>query len=209
MEKFIRDSVRFPDRERREGLEALVSVSFSITKEGKVTDPSASFVFGSSDGFLEEGKRLALSMPKWIPATKNGRATSDRGYFWVQFTLPDSMIQLPPPSDDTTTYEPEQLDTVPVFPGGNESVQRYLVSTIRYPQMEKEKGIMGTVYISYVVDKNGKVIEVKPHKEVEGGPGLTKESIRVVSGFPRHKPAIKNGKAVRCKYILPVRYQLQ
>ncbi len=209
MEKFIRDSVRYPEQEREQGLEALVSVNIEIRKDGKVVNPSASFIFGSSDGFLTEAKRLALSMPKWIPATKNGRPNTDRNNFWISFTLPDSLVHLPPPSDDTTTYDADDLDTVPVFPGDDYALQRYLQNTIRYPQMEKETGVMGTVYISYVIGKNGMVTDIKPHKEVQGGPGLTKESIRVISGFPRHKPAMKNGKAVRCKFIVPVRYNLQ
>ncbi len=209
MEKFIKDSLRYPDYEKKEGLESIVSVSFEITKEGAVANPNPVFISGSSKGFLDESKRLVLSMPNWNPATKNGRPIAGRGESWVYFELPDSLVHLPPPSDDTTLYvDIHIVDSTPLFVGGESAMFRFIYNSVRYPQMEKEMGKMGTVYISYTVERNGKVNNVYAIQEVEGAPGLTRESIRVVNSLPRFRPAMIKGKAVRWMYVVPIKFTL-
>jgi TonB family protein len=208
MEKFLKDSMRYPLKEQMLGWEAIVSVRFDVSKEGKVTNVQASFVTGQGSGFINEAVRLVASMPAWTPATdKKGKAVKDE---WntthLRFELPDSLVHLPPPSEDTTLYT--ELDTVPVFPGEAFGAQRYLARMTHYPQMEKEQGKMGTVYIAYTIERNGKVSNVHAQKEVPDAPGLTREAIRVISSFPRHTPAIKNGKAVRYQLVMPVRFSL-
>lgn len=211
MGKFIRDSLRYPEKERAKGKEALVSVSFTIAKTGQVVNPSTALVVGESNNFRIEAERLVLSMPKWEPATdRRGKPTEDWGYVMIKFELPDSLVDLPEPSEDTTLFvKAEDVDSVPEFPGDGVGMQRYLQNIIRYPQMEREQGKDGTVYIAYTIEKNGKVSNVYAHKEVPGAPGLTREAKRVVSSFPRHKPAMKNGKAVRYRYVVPVKFVLQ
>lgn len=207
LNKFVSDSLRYPAKEKAARLEAVVDIHFDISKEGKVMNPVAGFAFGNSPGFTEEAVRMMRSMPLWKPATRKGKPVDDRGhYLTVKFELPDSLVSGYTPSADTTVYT--EVDSMPVFPGGDEGMFRFLMNHIHYPQHEKEMGVMGTVYISYTVEQSGRVSNISVKEEVPNGPGLTKESMRVVSVFPRHTPAKKNGKAVRYRRTIPVKYVL-
>lgn len=84
----------------------------------------------------------------------------------------------------------------------------YMKANTHYPAEEKKNGIQGTVYISFVIDTDGTVTNVKERKGVTGGPGLTIEAIRVISGMPNWKPGIEDGKAVRYEMTQPVRFVL-
>jgi TonB family protein len=81
------------------------------------------------------------------------------------------------------------LGEVPEFGDSANSFTQYLQRNMRYPQKEKDKGIQGTVYISFVVEADGSVSNVKAEKEVPGAPGLTAEALRVVRDMPRWRPA--------------------
>jgi protein TonB len=109
--------------------------------------------------------------------------------------------------------EPEQIFTVveqmPEFPGGEAALYKYLNSNIKYPQMEADAHIQGTVYLTFVVDKDGNIRDVKPLRGVAGGPNLEKEAMRVVKSMPSWKSGKQNGRPVSVQYNLPVRFVLK
>lgn len=86
---------------------------------------------------------------------------------------------------------------------------RFLSSQIRYPETAKDAGKQGTVYVSFVVEKDGTISNIVMLKEVPGVPEFSKEAIRVVSIMPNWTPGKQNGKLVRVKYTLPVKFTLQ
>ncbi len=108
---------------------------------------------------------------------------------------------------------PPQIFTVveqmPEFPGGEEEMMKYLGSKIKYPAMEKDNNISGTVYLTFVVEPDGNITDVKPLRGVKGGPGLEQEASRVVKSMPNWKPGKQNGKSVRVQFNLPVRFSLR
>lgn len=78
-----------------------------------------------------------------------------------------------------------------------------------YPEIAREAGIQGTVYVSFVVGKSGKVEDVTVLKGVAGGSMLDKEAVRMISLLPNFTPGKQRGKAVKVKYNLPVRFTLR
>jgi TonB family protein len=97
------------------------------------------------------------------------------------------------------------VQQMPKFKG---NLNEYLSKNIKYPEAERKAGITATVYVSFVVEKDGtvtgtKVINVKPVS-----PGLGSESIRVVSSMPPWTPGMQNGHIVRVQFNLPIRYEL-
>jgi TonB family protein len=119
----------------------------------------------------------------------------------------------PPPVEEINVMEDttpafQYAEQMPEFPGGSEAMMKYLASNVRYPQTEKEAGKEGTVYMSFIVEKDGSVSNIKAMKEVEGAPGFTKEAIRVVSTLPKFIPGRMNGKIVRVQYQLPIKFRL-
>lgn len=108
------------------------------------------------------------------------------------------------PAEEIFTFVEQQ----PEFPGGQDSLMSYLRRNIKYPQMEKEQNKQGTVYISFVIHKDGTISNVKALKEVAGAPGLTKEAIRVVNAMPIWTPGKMNGRPVNVQYTIPIRFVL-
>ncbi|MGL4598892.1 MAG: TonB family protein [Bacteroidia bacterium] len=103
----------------------------------------------------------------------------------------------------------QNIEEEPSFPGGKEAMMNYIGKQIRYPALEKEMGIQGTVYVSFVVLKDGKIDSVEVLKGVAGGAGLDKEAIRVVTFMPPWTPGRHNGKPVNTKMTLPIKFALQ
>lgn len=106
--------------------------------------------------------------------------------------------------ESPVTYADEE----PIFPGGSDSLKVYLSKHIVYPQFDKENGNEGTVYVQFVVEKNGMVNKVQLQKGVQGAPGLGKEAVRVVSAMPKWSPGYLKGVPVRYQMTLPVAFRL-
>ena len=95
----------------------------------------------------------------------------------------------------------------PEFPGGLDALSKFIADNIKYPQLAKENNITGKVFVSFVVEKDGRVGQVKILRDIGGGCG--NEAVRVVKMMPRWKPGKQRGKAVRTQFNLPVNFDLQ
>ena len=93
------------------------------------------------------------------------------------------------------------------FPGGLEALSKYLSENIKYPQLAKENNIEGRVFVSFVVEKDGRVGNIKILRDIGGGCGA--EAVRVVKSMPRWKPGKQRGKPVRSQFNLPVNFSLK
>ena len=95
----------------------------------------------------------------------------------------------------------------PEYPGGIEALYKYIQSNIKYPQLAKENNITGRVFVTFVVEKDGSVSNVKAARDIGGGCGA--EAVRVVKSMPKWTPGKQRGKVVRAAYTLPVNFNLQ
>jgi protein TonB len=96
---------------------------------------------------------------------------------------------------------------MPEFPGGEEKLFEYLGKNIKYPSMARENGITGTVYVTFVVEGNGEISDVKKLRGIGGG--CDEEAVRVVRSMPAWKPGKQNSKPVRVQYNLPIKFTLR
>jgi protein TonB len=101
------------------------------------------------------------------------------------------------------------VEQMPSFPGGTAKLYKYLSENIRYPEVAKEAGIQGKVYISFVVEKDGSIADVKILRGIPGGKMCDNEAMRVVKNMPNWSPGKQRGKAVRVSYNLPVQFRLR
>lgn len=154
----------------------------------------------------------------------------------VQFTqleAVDEPVDEPPPTQEvltetnagTVTQEGEKIDEppppveaaepqiftiveeMPSFPGGEAELFKYLGKTVKYPPMAQDAGITGVVYMTFVVDEQGKVRDPKVLRGIGGG--CDEEAIRVVKAMPAWEPGKQRGKPVRVQYNLPIRFTLK
>ena len=99
------------------------------------------------------------------------------------------------------------VEQMPSFPGGDAKMYEYLGKNIKYPQIARETGIQGRVFVNFVVEPDGSVSNVKVLRGIGGG--CDEEAMRVVKGMPKWSPGKQRGKAVRVSYTLPVVFKLQ
>ncbi|MCK7535289.1 MAG: energy transducer TonB [Marinilabiliales bacterium] len=84
------------------------------------------------------------------------------------------------------------VENAPAFPGGDGARMKFLQENIKYPQMARESGIQGTVYVTFVVERNGSVTDVKILRGIGGG--CDEEAVRVVKNMPKWEPGKQRGK---------------
>lgn len=99
------------------------------------------------------------------------------------------------------------VESEPEFPGGMEALYKYLAQNIKYPQLARENGITGKVYVTFVVEKDGSIANPRILRDIGGGCGA--EAIRVVKAMPKWSPGKQRGKAVRVQFNLPVNFNLK
>lgn len=98
------------------------------------------------------------------------------------------------------------VEEMPTFPGGDESRVKFLTENIKYPQMAKESGIQGTVFVTFVIDEKGRVADVKVLRGIGGG--CDEEAIRVVKMMPPWNAGKQSGKPVRVQFNMPIKFTL-
>ena len=99
------------------------------------------------------------------------------------------------------------VENMPTFPGGEEALFKYLSKSTKYPAMAVDAGITGTVYVNFVVDKDGKVKSAKVVRGIHSA--CDKEALRVVNSMPKWTPGKQRGKSVRVSYNLPIKFTLR
>lgn len=99
------------------------------------------------------------------------------------------------------------VETMPEFPGGQGALLQYLSKSIKYPVIAQENGIQGRVSCSFVVNKDGSIVDAEVIRGVD--PSLDKEALRVINAMPKWSPGKQRGKPVRVKYTVPVTFRLQ
>ena len=136
----------------------------------------------------------------------NEKGTEDRN---VTRTLKEEVVVEKPVEKPKEVKEEvfRSVEQMPQFPGGEAALMKYLQSHINYPPMAAENNVQGRVVVQFVVDKTGKVGEVKVVRSVDKD--LDKEAVRVCKSLPKFTPGRQNGQAVSVWYTLPVTFKLQ
>lgn len=94
----------------------------------------------------------------------------------------------------------------PSFPGGDAACMAWLAKNLKYPPACYEEGIQGRVMATFVVNKDGSIVDVGILRSPDER--LSTEAKRVISAMPKWKPGKQRGKPVRVKYTLPVTFRL-
>jgi TonB family protein len=124
----------------------------------------------------------------------------------------NNLLKMPGAFPELNKFSNEPFDTIvftvveimPSFPGGDDARIRFLENNIIYPQYAKEHGILGTVYVTFVVNKDGSVSDVYILRGIGGG--CDEEAVRVVKQMPKWNPGYQSGKPVRVQFNMPVRF---
>ena len=134
----------------------------------------------------------------------NGQDERDKFQTAVTDVVVEKPVEKPKEAVAQVFHSVEQM---PQFPGGEAALMKFLQSHINYPPMAAENNVQGRVVVQFVVDKTGKVGEVKIVRSVDKD--LDKEAARVCASLPKFTPGRQNGQAVAVWYTLPVTFKLQ
>jgi len=98
------------------------------------------------------------------------------------------------------------VEHVPEYPGGLNEFGRYLGRSIVYPKSAIDHHIQGRVIISFIVERDGSLSDIKVVHSVS--PDIDNESLRVMRNSPKWKPGTQNGRTVRVAYSVPISFSL-
>jgi len=107
-------------------------------------------------------------------------------------------------------YQEAEIFTVveesPHFPGGEDAVIKFLQENLKYPVIARESSIQGTVFITFVIEKDGTITDIRVLRGIGGG--CDEEALRALKLMPRWIPGKQRGKPVRVQFNLPVKFSL-
>lgn len=143
----------------------------------------------------DPGKVTEIGDPNGI--SDPGPSTSGTGN-----TIDNQIIEPAVPNETPPLF----VDQMPQFPDGEAALFRFLKENLRYPALARENNIEGTVYLRFVIGKDGSIQKAVVVRGVEGG--CTEEALRVIRLMPKWKPGKQNGRETSVLFTLPIKFVL-
>lgn len=110
--------------------------------------------------------------------------------------------------EDTVEKAVDFAEKMPEYPGGMDELYKFIQNNLSYPDYEKENDIQGTVYVQFVVTKEGIVESPKILKTVTGSHNFDKEVLHIVRMMPKWIPGENVGKKVSVYFTMPFKFRL-
>lgn len=200
MYHYLAQNVKYPEEAAKNDIQGRVTVRFTVKADGSLTDFA---VVKSVDPALDkEAVRVISGMPRWNPATVDGKAVESTYTIPVSFKLSGGKAAKNSESSRKVTAD----DTLAEFPGGTVAMYQYLTENVKYPEEAARNNSQGRVVIKFTVKADGSLTDFSVVNGV--APALDKEALRVMKSMPAWKPAMSNGKAVDSDYTLPITFKL-
>lgn len=179
-------------------------VSFAINEAGEMKNIRVLRDIGDKTAF--EIIRVLRLTPKWQPGMRNGKPFATTLKLPFKFVKKTIAVNAEESKNNMSTDKNKQtsIEIQAEFEGGKAAFFDYLRKNLKLPKSNTE----GKALVSFVIDTDGKVIEVKMLKDPTGGPAGN-EIIRVLENCPNWKPATQGGIPVRSQFTLPFTLQLE
>lgn len=227
--KYLNENLTYPEEARKNNIQGRVYVTFVVEKDGSITDVKV--LRGIGGGADEESVKLLSTMPKWRPGIQNGFVVRQQYTVPIKFTLTDPTVSTTPasapkdlnpsPVNDSRQADPAStsnsfnnghnvlftaVEHSAEYPGGLNSLYRFLSRTIHYPSEARERNIQGKVSLTFIVETDGSLTNIRVLHDP--GYGMGAEAVRAISQSPKWKPGEQNGRAVRQQYTMPISFSL-
>ena len=106
------------------------------------------------------------------------------------------------PDDNAVDF----AEVEPQFPGGESEMVQFIQDNVTYPELSREMGEEGTVYVQFVVGTDGSIENVRVLKGVSEL--LDKEAVRVIKKMPKWTPGMQEGEPIRVRYQIPIKFSI-
>ncbi len=211
--KWLEDNTDYPKIAIEEKTQDTILVSFIVEKDGSVSHVKVAK--GENKYLKREAVWVVSNMPRWKPGKQNGQPAKVVCSVPFYFMLSAHRTSKSKIKVDTNfqQFGKKPMDTVYTtehfriirenakFPG---KMNDWLEKHLNYPKMAENRNTQGTVYLSFIVEKDGSVGNVKVLRGVNKY--LDNEAVWVISDMPRWIPAKENGNPVRSLYTIPIHF---
>ena len=216
--------------------EVEMDIAFVVEKNGKLSNIEIKGLERITSKGVEERPvppsvkkevmRILTTMPAWTPATKNGKAVRYKEETYVsvmdrETKAKEAREEAKEAREMAEAREKkireskasgkvyEVFDTRPFFPGGDAALLPWIKANIKYPAKAKEKGVTGRVVVTFIVEIDGSLSDIKIIRNTapEFKAEFEAEAIRLVKAMPKWKPGEVSGETVRVKYWLPIAFK--
>ena len=102
-----------------------------------------------------------------------------------------------------------RADVMPMYPGGEDALQKFVEDNIEYPEQAIENGAEGDVRVVFTVDEKGRVTNIKATGDNNVEYGMKEEAVAVMNKMPAWTPGKVNGKSVKTRMTLPIVYRIE
>jgi len=188
-----------------------IIIHIGVDRKGKVVSAEAEKGTGSCTDTTVLGKafrsvraRVFNAEPK-APAIQKGRV--HWSYHQPGSDMMDDVAVPDIVEEVSKVYECAKVEKAPEFPGGAANLDRYISKFLQYPEDAKAAKKEGTVLLSFIVEKDGKLSTFTLEKGVEAS--LNQEAMRVMLRMPNWNPGLQNGRQVRTRCELPITFRIQ
>lgn len=231
---FLKDNITYPPLLVKIEMEGDINILFTIDKEGIVKN--AEITKGFDPLADNEVLRVVKAMPKWTPATRNGEAIDIQQGLNVTFTLNNELREWVKKNGVNTTETPAikypsgvevdnvvkdtlslnssisiveadpSLNRYPEFPGGQEALDTYLQTNMKYPKRALQYGIEGRAIYNLLIEPDGEISKIWVFKSLF--PDCDQEAFYLIKKMPKWTPGLKDGKPVAMQVMLPIPFVL-
>ncbi|MCB9290851.1 MAG: TonB family protein [Lewinellaceae bacterium] len=216
--EFMIGNLKYPEEAKKANAEGLVVVQFTVAKDGSVQD--AKVMKSVGHGCDEAALAVVNAMPNWTPAMKDGEPVAMQMSLPFSFKLPQGQAQVGRENEEVFKV----VEEMPRFPGcdedgvaegelvqcSNMKLIEYIANNIKYPRDAKDAGVEGVAVVSFVVDKEGWVKDIKVVRPLQES--IDSEVVRVVKQMnemeERWIPGRQKGRVVNVQFNLPVKFRL-
>lgn len=204
---FIRRNIIYPQDAMEKGIEGTVYIKFVVERDGSLSN--FKLLRGVHPSLDAEALRVIKLSPKWKPGKQRNVPVRSVFNMPIKFKLNNANQEKTPPTTETKDSSDtfNFVEKVATFPGGEEAWAKFISENLIYPKKAKSKGIEGTVYISFIIEADGKLTNIKVVRGVD--PLLDAEAIRVISLSPNWIPSEQRGKKVRTAFNMPIKFTLK
>jgi len=212
--EFLKNSINVPEGAMRCAT-GMITLTYIIEQNGNVSNIRIRRGFGG--GIREEVVRVFGQMPRWSPGAIDGNLKRTGMLMTIAFQVKDTGVLITPllsnqayrtfmRENNLDVRHPDSVDIPAQFPGGDRALSAFLRENIRYPEEARRNNIQGTVYLSFIIERDGSVSNVRVDCSISNC--LDAEAIRVVRAMPAWTPAMVEGEPVRMSFRIPVRFRM-
>jgi len=235
LNKFIANTLKYPVVAIENGLQGRVIAKMTITNTGEIGN--IEITSKTEELLNNEAIRMIKAMPKWTPAKKDGKNVASEYIIPIIFkirgaepievvgeSLPNEVVIVAFKSSDKQESEKVNgienqkasfddgkpfytVEQMPVYPGGETAMNKYIGDNLKYPVAAQEKGIEGRVTVRFIVKSTGEVTGAEIIRGIDSD--CNEEALRVIKAMPKWTPGKQKGKAVDVYFTLPIIFRLK